>query len=335
MIVAGGVIVGEGWHQIAGGPHAEIVALDAAAEKARGATVYVSLEPCNHQGRTGPCAPALVRAGVTRVVAAMKDPNPAVAGDGLGYLAREGIAVDAGLLEDEATRLNAGFIRRMTQGRPRVTVKIAASLDGRTAMADGESRWISGAAAREDVQRLRAASSAIMTGIGTVLADDPSLTVRSAVCDTAGRAPLRVVVDSSLRMPAMARMLGLEGETLVAYAGGAPGTALEAAGAILVRCQGDDGRVDLDQLLRDLGERGCNDVLVEAGPALCGSLVASGLVDELVIYLAPHLMGDGARGMFSLPGLDRMDDRVQLQILDLRRVGDDFRIHARVRRETP
>jgi len=221
----------------------------------------------------------------------------------------------------------------MTIGRPRVTLKVAASLDGRTAMASGESRWVTGEAAREDVQRLRAASSAVLTGIGTVLADDPSLTVRSAACDTAGRAPLRVVVDSDLRMPVTARMLGLPGETLVACADDTGRASLETAGAEVLRCQGSDRRVDLEGLLGALGKRGCNDVLVEAGPALSGSLVSAGLVDELVVYIAPHLMGDAGRGMFGLPGLDRMADRVQLEVLDTRRVGEDLRIRARIRQE--
>lgn len=335
VIVNGDRIVGEGWHRVAGGPHAEIVALEAAGERARGATAYVTLEPCCHEGRTGPCVTALLEAGIVRVVAAMSDPNPAVATEGLRRLTAAGVAVESGLMEPAAARLNAGFIRRMTTGRPRVTVKIAASLDGRTAMADGESRWITGPDAREDVQRLRASSSAVMTGIGTVLADDPRLTVRSERWDTAGRVPPRIVVDTSLRMPADARMLGLPGEILIACGDAAGGAPLEAAGAVLLRCPGSDGRVDLARLMEILGQREFNDVLVEAGPTLCGALLAAGLVDDLVIYLAPHLMGDSGRGMFSLPGLDRMSDRVQLQVLDIRRVGDDFRIHAAVRQERP
>jgi diaminohydroxyphosphoribosylaminopyrimidine deaminase/5-amino-6-(5-phosphoribosylamino)uracil reductase len=334
VVVAGGEVVGEGWHHVAGGPHAEIVALEAAGERARGATVYVTLEPCSHCGRTPPCAPVLVQAGVHRVIAAMRDPNPSVAGSGLKYLEDAGIAVAEGLLEKDATELNAGFLRRMTAGRPRVTVKIAASLDGRTAMASGESRWITGPPAREEVQRMRAASSAILTGIGTVLADDPSLTVRSEHCDTAGRSPLRVVVDSTLRMPVAAGMLHLPGDTLVVCGRGADGSALESAGATILHCPGTDGRVDLESLLDALGERECNDLLVEAGPTLCGALVAGNLVDEMVVFLAAHLMGDQGKGMFCLPGLERMADRVQLQVLDTRQVGEDLRIRARVHKES-
>jgi diaminohydroxyphosphoribosylaminopyrimidine deaminase/5-amino-6-(5-phosphoribosylamino)uracil reductase len=333
VLVAGGQVVGEGWHRIAGGPHAEIEALEQAGRRARGATVYLTLEPCSHQGRTGPCAPVLATAGVARVVAAMEDPNPAVSGEGLRWLREAGAEVQAGLLEDEARRLNAGFIRRMSKGVPRIIVKIAASLDGRTAMASGESRWITGAAAREDVQRLRASCSAILTGIGTLLADDPSLTVRSGSIDTAGRQPLRVVADSRLRTPATARMLTLPGHTLLVCAPGADGSRLSAAGAELLECGAPNGRVDLSKLMGALGQRECNDLLVEAGPVLCGALLSRRLVDELVVYLAPHLMGDSARGMFSLFGLEKMADRVQLQILDTRQVGDDLRIRAGVRYE--
>jgi len=334
VVVSGGQVVGEGWHRVAGGPHAEIVALEAAGEAARGGTVYVTLEPCGHRGRTGPCAPVLAQAGVHRVVVAMQDPNPSVAGSGLEYLKDAGVAVAEGLLEKDATELNAGFVRRMTAGRPRVTVKIAASLDGRTAMANGESRWITGPAAREDVQRMRAASSAILTGIGTVLADDPSLTVRSEYCDTAGRSPLRVVVDSALRMPVTATMLGLPGETLIACDRGAERSVLESAGATVLHCPGADGRVDLEGLLDRLGERECNDVLVEAGPTLCGALMGGNLVDEMLFYLAPHLMGDAGQGMFRLSALERMADRVQLQVMETRQVGEDLRIRARIRQES-
>jgi diaminohydroxyphosphoribosylaminopyrimidine deaminase/5-amino-6-(5-phosphoribosylamino)uracil reductase len=330
VIVAGGEIVGEGWHHVAGGPHAEIVALERAGEMARGATAYLNLEPCSHEGRTGPCAPALVEAGLGRVVTAMGDPNPAVCGDGHRILLEAGIAVDTGLLGDEALALNAGFVSRMARGRPRVTIKLAVSLDGRTAMASGESKWISGEQSRDDVQRLRASSSAILTGVETVLADDPSLNVRSSDCDTAGRQPLRVVVDSRLRTPAGARLLSLPGETMIAYADAADCGGVTAAGARVVSLPGADGRVDLHELMRHLAQRECNDVLVEAGPVLCGALVAAGLADELVIYLAPHLMGDSARGMFTLPGLDSMADRVQLAVLDVAPLGEDLRVRTRI-----
>ncbi len=333
VIVSGGQVLGEGWHRQAGGPHAEIDALERAGKAARGATVYVTLEPCSHQGRTGPCAPVLANAGVARVVAAMEDPNPAVSGEGRRFLQQAGIQVQTGLLEAEARRLNAGFIRRMTRGVPRVTVKIAASLDGRTAMASGESQWITGPDARQDVQRLRASCSAILTGIGTVLADDPSMNVRASGVDTGGRQPLRVVADSGLRMPPGARMLTLPGSTLVVCAGEPRNPELEAAGAELLSCPAADGQVDLTAMLRALGERQCNDLLVEAGPRLSGAVLSAGLADELVIYLAPHLMGDAARGMFTLPGLEKLADRVQLRVRDTRMVGGDLRIRARVRNE--
>jgi diaminohydroxyphosphoribosylaminopyrimidine deaminase/5-amino-6-(5-phosphoribosylamino)uracil reductase len=331
VIVSGGRVLGEGWHRQAGGPHAEIDALERAGEAARGATVYVTLEPCSHQGRTGPCAPVLANAGVARVVAAMEDPNPAVSGDGMRLLQRAGIQVQTGLLEAEARRLNAGFVQRMTRGIPRVIVKTAASLDGRTAMASGESRWITGPDAREDVQRLRASCSAVLTGVGTVLADDPSMNVRSSGIDTAGRQPLRVVADSRLRMPPDARMLSLPGRTLIVFAGEASNADLEAAGAELLNCPGANGQVDLTAMLRALGERQCNDLLVEAGPRLSGAMLSAGLADEIVIYMAPHLMGDTARGMFTLPGLEKLADRVQLRIRDMRMVGGDLRIRAQIR----
>lgn len=330
VLVRDGRVVGEGWHRVAGGPHAEIHALESAGDLAAGATAYLTLEPCSHQGRTPPCAPALVAAGVARVIAAGGDPDPRVGGAGLRLLEAVGIATAVGLLEAEARALNAGFFRRMESGRPRVVLKTAASLDGRTAMAGGESKWITGKAARADVQRLRAESSAVLTGIGTVASDDPSLDVRHAL-PTEGRQPLRVVLDPGFRMSPRSRMLRLAGETLVLGAEGDAGdpTALEAAGARVGRVTAGAAGLDLGAVLDRLGALECNDVLVEAGPRLAGAFLAAGLVDELVVYLAPHLMGDAARGMFTLPGLDRLADRVQLRILDLRSVGGDLRIRAR------
>lgn len=330
VLVHDGRVVGEGWHRLAGEPHAEILALRDAGDAARGATAYVTLEPCAHHGRTPPCAPALIEAGIRRVVVPAADPNPRVAGKGLALLREAGLQVDVGLLADEAGRLNAGFNLRMTAGRPRVTVKLAASLDGRTAMASGESRWITGPAARANVQRLRAASSAIVTGIGTVLADDPSLNVRAAEIDMAGRQPLRVVLDSRLRLPPDARLLGLPGQTLVMTAApeGPAAAALRAAGAEIARIAAVAGGVDPAVALGALAERECNDVLVEAGPTLAGALAGAGLIDELVLFLAPHLMGDSARGLFSLPGLENMADRVQWRVTEWRQVGADLRIRA-------
>ena len=329
VIVRDGLVVGEGWHRCAGEPHAEIHALAAAGSQARGATAYVTLEPCCHHGRTPPCSAALVRAGITRVVAAMPDPNPRVARQGIADLEKAGIRVDIGLLQAESERLNPGFISRMTRGRPYLRVKLAASLDGRTALANGESKWITGEAARADVQRLRARSSAILTGIGTVLADDPSLTVRDLDID---RQPLRVVVDPQLRMRPAARMLTLPGATLVVTSAEQANNAaaLRAAGAEVFCLPVVPDRMNLKLLLEHLAAREVNEVLVEAGATLCGELLRAGLVDELVLYLAPHLLGSGARGLFNIPGLEDMADRIALDIQDVRAIGKDWRITAKL-----
>ena len=331
VIVRDGKVVGEGWHEEAGGPHAEIHALDAAGEQARGATVYVSLEPCAHHGKTPPCADALVEAGVGRVVAAMEDPFADVAGRGLQHLKEAGIAVEVGLMRDTAESLNAGFISRVRRGRPRVRLKVAASLDGATAMASGESQWITGPAARRDVQKLRAESGAIMTGIGTVIADDPSMNVRDASIGKRERQPLRVVIDSRLRMPPESKMLELPGDTLVCCTPGQDPTALERAGAEVQAFGAHGDGVNVFEVLAALGERDINDVLVEAGPRLSGYLVEKGLVDELVIYVAPHIMGSETRGMFATPNWLMLGDRKTLDITDLRRIGDDLRITARLK----
>ena len=341
VLARDGEIVGEGWHRWAGEPHAERIALAAAGDRARGATTYVTLEPCCHQGRTPPCTEALLAAGVKRVVAAMVDPNPLVSGEGLARLRDAGVQTESGLLESEAAALNPGFIKRMVQGLPYCRCKLAASLDGRTAMASGESQWISSEASRRDVHRLRARSSAIVTGVGTLLADDPSMTVRLATTDLPGlgsgepvRQPLRVVVDSRLRTPASARMLALPGGTLiacVAVAGADPARAMElrAAGARVEELPEDRGRVHLESLLRRLADQEVNEVLLEAGPTLAGTALTSGLIDELVLYTAPHLMGDGARGLFQLPGLERMEHRIPLVIEEVRRIGPDLRLRLR------
>lgn len=330
VLVKDGQVVGEGWHERAGEPHAEVHALRAAGAAARGATAYVTLEPCCHHGRTPPCTRALIEAGVARVVAAMPDPNPRVARQGVADLERAGIKVEIGLLAAEAERLNPGFISRMIRGRPYVRVKLAASLDGRTALASGESKWITGEAARADVQRLRARSSAILTGVGTVLADDPSLTVRDIEIK---RQPLRVVVDGNLSMRADARLLTLPGRTLIVTAADDADYAepLLAAGAeVMVLAAGVD-RVDLPLLMQDLAVREVNELLVEAGATVCGALLEAGVVDELVLYLAPHLLGSSARGLFNIPALESMADRVALDIIDVRAVGKDWRITARIR----
>ena len=335
VIVEDGEVVGEGWHRQAGGPHAEVTALQQAGARARGATVYVTLEPCSHHGRTPPCADALVAAGVSRVMVAMQDPNPRVAGSGLRRLREAAINVEAGLLEGQARALNPGFISRMQRRRPWVRVKLAASLDGRTAMASGESKWISGAAARQDVQRLRARSSAILTGIGTVLADDPALNVRLDAQQLYGveplRQPLRVVLDPDLAMPAQAQMLALPGQTLVLTRESDPGRhrGLQQSGAEVALVAGAAGQLDLSAVLEQLAEREINEVLLECGPTLAGAFLQAGLVDELIVYLAPHLMGAAARGLFRLPGLERMQDRIALEWLDVRQVGSELRITAR------
>ena len=328
VLVRDGEIIGEGWHRRAGEAHAEVNALMAAGD-ARGATAYVSLEPCAHRGRTPPCTQALIDAGVEEVVFALADPNPAVDGNGANQLVSAGIRVRSGLMRDSAAALNRGFLSRATRQRPFIRLKIAASLDGATAMHGGESQWITGRDARADVQRLRAESSAVLTGVGTVLADDPSLTVRQPGIDTGGRQPLRVVADSRLRTPPDARLLTLPGEVLLYCAEDARKRALLDAGAEVVCLPGEAGRVDLPAVMADLAGRGVNDLLVEAGSLLAGSLLVSRCVDELVIYQAPHMMGSETRRMLKTPAWMQLADRQALEFVDARRVGQDLRIVAR------
>jgi diaminohydroxyphosphoribosylaminopyrimidine deaminase/5-amino-6-(5-phosphoribosylamino)uracil reductase len=323
VIAAGGEVVGEGWHERAGGPHAEVAALAAAGERARGATVYVTLEPCCHHGRTPPCVESLIEAGVGRVVAAMQDPNPVVAGRGFERLRASGIAVDCGVLAAEAAALNPGFVKRMMTGRPFVRVKIAASLDGRTALASGESQWITGADARRDGHRLRARSSAILTGIGTVFADDPRLSVRDVDFEIT-RQPARVVLDSNLKLPPRARLFEDDAPVFV-FTAENHRRALQSP-ARIERVALRDGGLDLNAVLERLGELECNEVLVEAGAMLNGALLDAGLVDEIVVYLAPVLLGDSGRGMFDLPGIGTMAARKPLRLVDERRVGADLRL---------
>jgi len=329
-------IVGEGWHMRAGEPHAEVHALNAAGDKSDGATAYVTLEPCSHHGRTPPCADALIKAGVSRVVIAMQDPNPQVSGSGIARIKAAGIDVSVGVLQAEAEALNPGFIARLTRGRPFVRCKLAMSLDGRTAMASGESKWITSPAARQDVQRLRARCDAIMTGIGTVLSDDPQLDVRPegieelhvVLAGETQRPPMRVIVDSTLRTPMASRLLALPGKKLIA-------TAVEHSEILdtlrqkhvnVCRFAGSDERVNLPLLMEYLAALEINELMVEAGPVLSGAMLQAGLIDELVIYMAPHLMGDQAKGLMTLPGLDQMSQRVTLKTKDIRAVGDDWRI---------
>lgn len=327
VIVNNGQVVGEGAHLKAGEPHAEVHALRAAGEQARGATAYVTLEPCSHFGRTPPCADALVNAGISRVVVAMQDPNPLVAGNGIARLQAQGITVTVGVCEAQARALNPGFIQRMTQQRPYVRLKVAASLDGRTALANGDSQWITSTAARKDVHHWRAQSCAIVTGIASILKDDSSLTVREVKTP---RQPLRVIVDSQLRIPIDARVLQ-DGNALVAYAQGdaAKLEMLQVMGVRTLQAPNAQGQVDLAALMQALTALPCNEVLIEAGATLNGAFMQSGLVDELLLYYAPKLMGHTARGMFDLPALAQMSDVRDLNILDVRQFGQDIRIQAK------
>lgn len=326
VIVKDAQTIAEGWHEKAGLAHAEINALQKAGDAARGATAYVTLEPCSHHGRTPPCADALINSGISEVVIAMQDPNSLVAGEGMKRLSQAGITVRSGLLQQQALELNRGFVSRMQRGRPWVTVKLGASLDGRTAMKSGESKWITGPEARLNVQELRAASCAILTGSGTVLADNPSLTVRLE--DTA-RQPLRVVLDSHLSIPDNAAIFN-DGYPLLVT------TAMDdnderflqlRERGLDIRSFPDQGdRVNTLSLLECLAEDySCNEVLVEAGSVVCGNMLAARLVDEIVLYLAPVIMGSTARGLFDLPGLETMAQRIHLTVKDVRAVGKDWR----------
>jgi diaminohydroxyphosphoribosylaminopyrimidine deaminase/5-amino-6-(5-phosphoribosylamino)uracil reductase len=326
VVVKDGAIVGEGWHERAGLAHAEVNALaDAAARGVdpRGATMYVTLEPCNHTGRTPPCTQAVIAAGIARVVAAMADPNPA-ASHGAATLRSAGVAVDIGLMADEAREQNIGFVSRMTRGRPWVRLKAAASLDGRTALVSGESQWITGEDARADGHRWRARACAVMTGIGTLLQDDPQLTVRAVATP---RQPLRIVVDRHGQTPASARVLA-GGNALIVTAGERNPAWPQEVDVLAMR--NADGRVDLPALLATLATRGINELHVEAGGKLNGALLAAGLVDEVLLYLAPCFLGDPARGIAEWPaGLARLADRVAVSLHAVDRVGQDLRVIAR------
>ena len=331
VLVRDGACVGEAWHERAGEPHAEILALRAAGDKATGATAYVTLEPCSHYGRTPPCADALIESGVARVVAGATDPNPRVSGRGLERLREAGVAVAAGLMAAESEHLNPGFFRRMRAGLPYVRAKLAASLDGRTAMASGESRWITGAAARRDVHGLRAASSAIVTGVDTVIADDPQLTARDV--EGAFLAPRRIVLDTQLRTPPTARLLTDQAGVVIVHGGAMPAREpdLVHAGAELWQvAQGEDAHVAPVAVLEALAGAELNEVLVEAGPRLTGAWLQAGVVDELIVYLAPHLMGHEGHPMLALEGLETMADRLPLEAIDERRIGEDWRLTLRV-----
>lgn len=340
LLVKDGQVVGEGWHVRTGEPHAEVNALLAAGASAvndsvRGATVYVSLEPCSHHGRTGPCSQALVDAGVSRVVYAMEDPNPLVSGRGIEIMRAGGIQVDGPILEEDARALNTGFIKRMERQLPFVRCKLAMSLDGRTAMASGESKWITGPKARADVQRLRARSCAIISGVDSVLQDNSSLTVRAEELDLphaaeiAQRQPLRVILDSRLRMPRNALMFKQTTPILLVHNGTATTQQLAGWPAFveLLALPAKDGRIDLLALLRELAQRQCNEVLVETGATLAGAFLRRGLLDEIIVYMAPKLLGSHARPIFDLP-LATMSASLSLKINDIRAVGRDWRITA-------
>ncbi len=327
VIAQGEQVVGEGWHQRAGGPHAEVFALRQAGEQARGATAYVTLEPCAHYGRTPPCALALIEAGVARVVAAMGDPFPDVDGGGFALLRQAGITVDVGLMGDKARQLNLGFLSRVERARPFVRVKLAGSLDGRTAMANGESKWITGEAARADVQCWRARAGAILTGAATVLADDPQLTARPAEGEFLP--PLRVVLDANLRTLGCRRVREGDAPTLYLHAPTSTPPVLEGADFAAAPL-GGDGRFDLHAVMALLAGRGINEVHVEAGPTLCGALLSAGLVDELLLYVAPLLMGDDARPLLAGLGIAHMAQARRLNMADARMLDDDLRLLLRV-----
>ncbi|MEX1197747.1 MAG: bifunctional diaminohydroxyphosphoribosylaminopyrimidine deaminase/5-amino-6-(5-phosphoribosylamino)uracil reductase RibD [Pseudohongiellaceae bacterium] len=341
VLISDGELVGEGWHEQAGEPHAEANALSQAGTRARGATAYVTLEPCCVSGRTPPCTNALIDAGVAEVVYGMEDPNPAVSGSGLQALRDAGVRVRGPVFEEQARALNPGFIKRMQYGLPWLRCKVAMSLDGRTAMASGESQWITGPMARADVQLLRARSCAVLTGVNTVIADNPSLNVRAEQIDRpdaarlARRQPLRAVMDSSLRTPPDSRIIGLPGQVLFLVAGPHEHQlARFADNAAMIREAGGEaggGRVAPQQALRLLADEfECNEVLLEAGPTLSGAMVQAGLVDEVVIYIGPRFLGSDAMPLLHLPGMQLMADQVALRIREMDRLGDDCRIVAAV-----
>jgi len=324
VLVRDGEVIGQGWHVKAGQGHAEVEALKNVPD-AKGATAYVTLEPCSHQGRTPPCCDALINAGVSRVVAAMQDPNPQVSGSGLEKLKAAGIEVICGVLQEDALALNRGFIKRMTDSRPFVRSKLAMSLDGRTAMASGESKWITSNEARADVHRLRAESSAILTGINTVLADDPALNAR---VDGDVLQPVRVVLDTHLNMPVTAQMAKLPGRSLILTCAQDEQKqgALQQAGFEVYQLPCKNGRLDLQAVMDFLGQQQINELLVEAGSVLNGALLDEDWVDEYVIYMAPCILGDQGRGLFNLPGLQQMADKKQLKLHDARQVGQDLKL---------
>ncbi len=324
VLVKNNTILGEGWHAKAGQPHAEPEALKN-VQDAKGATAYVTLEPCSHHGRTPPCCDALITAGISRVVAAMPDPNPLVAGQGLKRLQAAGIEVTCGVLRQDAELLNRGFIKRMTQHRPFVRSKLAMSLDGRTAMASGESKWITSTGSRRDVHKLRAESSAVLTGINTVLADDPALNAR---VDFDVEQPIRVVLDSQLKMPVNAQMASFPGRRLILTCSknDIKRQALENAGFEVFYFENLQGRPDLHAVMAFLADQQVNNLLIEAGAILNGALLTEQLIDEYVVYMAPSVLGDQGRGLFALPALNCMADKKKLKLTDVRHIGPDLKL---------
>lgn len=325
VIVRGNEIVGQGWHEVAGGSHAEVHALESAGERARGATLYVTLEPCNHTGRTAPCTEAVIRAGVSRVVVASEDPNPLVSSRGLARLNQAGIEVVSGVCARAAGRLNRGFFKRMNTKMPFVTLKTAASLDGRTAMPEGESQWITSELARRDGHRLRALSSAVLTGIGTVERDDPALTVRHVETT---RQPDRIILDGNLSISSDARVFDGPGNVYLFTTSASPiPRELETKrGVEIIVCEDDNGRINLQEVLRECASREMNTILVEAGSRLGGSFMNSRLVDEVVVYMSPDLLGSDAAPLFDLPGISRLADRIEMQCVRTERLDPDIKL---------
>ncbi len=326
VIVNQGNIVGQGWHEFAGQAHAEINALRQAGSAAAGATLYVTLEPCSHQGKTPPCVKAIIKSAISRVVIAIEDPDPRVNRSGISELQHAGIAVTLGVGRVQATHLNRGFLKRITSGMPWVTLKIATSLDGKTAMADGESQWITSLPARQDAHKLRAAASAILTGVGTVLRDDPNMTARLSGVQ---RQPLRIILDTNLSTPVDAKILHGEGVVLIvtAHSEDHAATLLRQRHAVeIINCRTTYGKIDLHEVMRELGRREMNSILLEAGSRLSGNMLAQGLVDEVVVYMAPDLLGGDARDMFKIPGLEQIADKLKLSYKDVVMVGRDLKL---------
>lgn len=324
VLVNHGHIVGEGWHERVGGAHAEVIALKQAGDAAKGSVCYVNLEPCCHQGHTPPCTDALIKAGVSKVIACMQDPNPKVAGQGFAQLRQAGIAVEMGLLAEEAEQLNAGFVKRMRHGLPYVRVKLAMSLDGRTALKNGQSQWLTGELARQDVHQWRARSSAVMTGIETVLHDDPLLTAR--IEPALSRQPIRVVMDSQQRMPANARLWQVDSMVWLMHAEPKREAFEKPQAKRFWLLAGEDGFVDLKSALRLLAEQQINEVWLEAGPTLSGAMLQQGLMDELILYVAPKILGADAKPLFELYGIHDLDQAMSLRLQEAVTLGEDVRL---------